>query len=170
VVGICAAFAGSSDGHTSPAVGDTAYVDGNGASYDTDGDAVRDGRECLVGTNPRVNSPAHRTACAASVLAGDTDLDGLQDTWEVCYWGTLASGAGSVNSDGDALCDTIEAMDVNGNGVTNNTDGVLVKQHFFGVIVGDRAAMDVNGNGVANNTDGVLIQQAFFHVFPSCLP
>jgi prepilin-type processing-associated H-X9-DG protein len=66
--GICAAFSGSSDGNANPAGGDVTNDDngdGNpappmgsdaadrGPSWDTDGDGVRDGVECVLGTNPR---------------------------------------------------------------------------------------------------------------------
>jgi hypothetical protein len=164
--GVCAAFADSSDGHGAAADGDVGYSDGTPTSWDTDGDAVPDGRECIVGTNPRVNDSAHRSMCAATTGTGDGDGDGLQDPWEVCGWGSLATGAGSTNSDGDGLGDCREVMDVNGSGVVNNNDAVFVKQHFFGLIVGDRAAMDVNRSATVNNNDSVFIQQAFFAVNP----
>jgi hypothetical protein len=161
--GICAAFAGSSSGHAAPTGGDVGYSDGTPPSWDTDGDAVPDARECIVGTNPRVGDGAHRGMCAATTGAGDADGDGLQDVWEVCGWGTSAS---NTNGDGDGLGDCVEVMDVNGSGVGNNNDAVLVKQHFFGIIVGDRAAMDINRSATVNNNDAVLIQQAFFGVNP----
>jgi hypothetical protein len=165
--GVCAPLEGSSDSHAAPAGGDVAYSDATPPSWDTDGDAVPDGRECIVGTNPRIASGAHRTACAATVPAtpADTDADGLLDAWEACGWGTSAS---STNSDGDAIGDCREAMDVNGSGTANNNDAVFVKQHFFGIIVGDPAAMDINRSATLNNNDAVFIQQAFFGVNP-CL-
>jgi hypothetical protein len=163
--GICAAFASSSDGHAAPMGNDRAYSDGNPASWDTDGDAVPDGRECIVGTNPRVADGAHRTACAATVAAGDTDGDGLEDAWEVCGWGTSPN---NTNTDRDEHGDCVEAMDLSGNGTVNNVDSVLALQHFFGVIVGDLSAMDVNRNGAVSVGDASLISRAFFRV-SACL-
>jgi hypothetical protein len=160
---ICAAFAGSSSGHGSPAGGDVGYSDGTPPSWDTDGDAVPDGRECLVGTDPRVGNGAHRAACATTVADPDADTDGLLDSWEVCGWGTSPAKA---DSDGDGLGDCREVMDVNGNSVANPSDATLVFQHFFALIVGDRAAMDINRNGIVNASDAVLILRAYFDVSP----
>ena len=76
--GVCAAFAGATDGHPFPAGGDITADDNangdsapplgtdaadNGPSWDTDNDGVLDGVECLLGTNPRnaASRPSHRT-------------------------------------------------------------------------------------------------------------
>jgi hypothetical protein len=165
--GMCAAFAGMSDGHASPARGDVAYGDGNHSSFDTDGDGVLDGIECAVGTNPRSGSAADRNACIAFAGPGDVNGDGLEEAWEGCGWGQSMYGP-VEDADDDGLGDCEEVMDVNSSGTVNNTDAVFVKQHFFGVIVGDRASMDINRGATVNNNDAVLIQQAFFGVNP-CL-
>jgi hypothetical protein len=159
--GICAAFAGSSSGHASPSGGDLGYSDGNPPSWDTDGDAVPDGRECIVGTNPRIGVDAHRAMCAATIATADADADGLQDVWELCGWGTSAV---NTNSDGDSRNDCTEVIDVNGNGALTNGDAAFVQQHFFAIIVGDRASMDTNRNGAVTNGDATLIRQAFFGI------
>jgi hypothetical protein len=168
--GACGAFAGSSDGHGSPAGGDGTTSDGDSVSADTDGDHVRDGAECSAGTNPRLALAADRSACA-TLLGGeagaDADADGLVDAWEVCAWGTSSDGPGSTDSDGDGLGDCQEAMDVNGTGVANNTDAILVLQAFFGLIPADWA-LDINGSAWVNAIDAVFIRQAFFAVNP-CL-
>jgi hypothetical protein len=146
---------------------DNAYSDGDPPSWDTDGDAVLDGAECALGTDPTdSNDKPSATACGGS---GDADGDGLPNSWETCKWGTSNS---SADSDGDGLGDCLEAMDVNGNVSVNATDATQVLQHFFGVIVsgspfvGDLASMDVNGNSQVNATDATLILQAFFNVAP----
>jgi hypothetical protein len=165
--GICAAFGGSSDGHANPARGDIAYSDGSPPSFDTDGDGVLDGVECLAGTDPRSGSAADRNTCFTAIGTGDLDGDGLEEAWEACGWG-YPNMYDNPDGDDDGLGDCQEVMDVNDSGTVNNTDAVFVKQHFFGVIVGDRAAMDINRGGTVNNNDAVLILQAFFGVNP-CL-
>jgi hypothetical protein len=159
--------------HPSPTFGDITYNDNNdlamlgagdnGPSWDTDGDGVRDGVECNGGTNPRVPSAGDRTTCNG--IAGgtsDSDGDGIDNQSEFCKWG---SSNASSDSDGDGRGDCTEIMDVNGSGLVNNNDAVLVKGAFFAVI-GNDGGFDVNGSGVVNNNDAILIQQAFFNVNP----
>jgi glucose/arabinose dehydrogenase len=141
---------------------DIAYGDGDGTSWDTDGDVVPDGVECTLGTNPAVVSADDRTVCAMSVPPGDSDGDALLDAWEVCKWGT---SAGDTETDGDGLGDCREVMDVNGNSSLTNGDAVMVQQYFFALLVGDLAAMDINGNGSITNGDAVIVRQAFFGMF-----
>jgi hypothetical protein len=140
---------------------DISYSDGSPPSWDSDGDAVLDGAECALGTDP-ANSSDKPSAIACGG-GGDDDGDGLPNSWETCKWGTSNS---SADSDGDGLGDCLEVMDVNGNGVATNADAVAVKQAVFSVIIGDLAAMDINGNGVITNADAVFIQQAVFNVPP----
>jgi hypothetical protein len=147
-------------------------------SWDSDGDVVPDGVECFYsGTDPTAGAGAHRSACTGTQADGDDDSDGLFNDWERCKWNT---GVGTADTDSDGLCDTVEAFDVNGNGMVNSAgDATLVNQHFFlymngGDVTkqGDAASMDVNGNGVINSAgDAVLINQMFFDVItPNCLP
>jgi hypothetical protein len=164
-VGVC-------DGVVTNVTTDNSYSNGPvGTSWDTDGDTVPDGIECLVGTDPTMNVAAHRSACAAFATAGDTDADGLQNSWEVCKWRTSPT---STNSDSDTTGDCREAFDVNNSGTVNASDATQVLQHFFGVIVagnpfvGDAASFDVNGNGSINASDATVILQAFFTINP-CL-
>jgi hypothetical protein len=167
--GICAAFAGSSNGHASAAGGDVGYSDGTPPSWDSDGDVVPDGRECIVGTDPRVHNVAHRTAC--NTFAGgnaDDDGDGLLNPWEVCKWGTLPSGGGSANSDGDSLSDCKEVLDVNGNSAANAADGTLIARAVAGIDPGgDMAALDINGNGAVAAADRTLLLRLINGIDPS---
>jgi hypothetical protein len=141
----------------------------DGPSWDTDGDAVPDKAECDAGTNPTVRAAADRTACNTYVQnvlllppAGDADVDGLQNGWEVCKWITDPR---VQNTDGQGKGDCQEAMDVNGNGFLTATDAVLITQAFFGLI-GSDGDFDINGNGFITNSDAVLVLQAYFGVKP----
>jgi hypothetical protein len=155
----CGILAGSSDGHAMPDGGDNSYSDGDPSSWDTDGDGVRDGAECVVGTDPRMPTLSDRNACIAATGLSDSDHDGLLDDWEFCGWGTDPL---QPNTDGDDLGDCVEVMDVNGNGVVTHADAVLVRQDVFGVSIGDRASMDINRSAVLTNADAAFIQQAVF--------
>jgi hypothetical protein len=159
--------------HPSPMSGDITYNDNNdltmlgagdnGPSWDTDGDSVRDGVECLGGTNPRVAAAGDRTTCSSLAGGtGDTDGDGIDDTAEFCKWGSSRT---VQESDGDGLGDCTEVMDVNGNGLVTNGDATLIRSAFFGVI-GNDGDFDTNGNGAVTNGDAIQVQQAFFSINP----
>jgi hypothetical protein len=162
----CGGFNGVPAGHSAPSGGDYTTADVSGLSRDTDDDAVPDGMECLVGTNPRAASADDRAACAAAPGVGDddTDADGLLDLWELCKWG---SSPASTDTDQDGLGDCLEAFDVNGNEQVNAADGTLALQAFFGMIARDWV-FDANANGVITTADGTLIRQAAFGVL-TCL-
>jgi hypothetical protein len=172
--GLCATFAGSSDGHPSPAGGDVTNDDNhngnpalpmgtdasdNGPSWDTDNDGALDGVECTLGTNPRDRTERPSTADCGGT--GDTDGDGLQNAWETCGWGTNPN---VVDSDGDTLGDCKEAADVDGNGnlgftgdVISYAQAILLPPASFG----QDGDFDIDGN---NNLDftGDVIQEAMF--------
>jgi serine protease len=171
--GICAAFAGASDGHPNPAGGDVTNDDDhdgnpafpmgsdasdNGPSWDTDNDGFLDGYECLHGSNPRdVNS---RPAALVDDNA-DNDGDGLRNGWERRGWGTDPN---VVDSDGDGLGDCVEAADVNGNGVVDFVEdtlfyarATLLPRASFGKTMD----FDLDKNGVAD-FGGDLLQEARF--------
>jgi hypothetical protein len=127
--GICAAFAGASDGHPNPAGGDSTNDDNhngnpappmgtdaadNGPSWDSDNDGVPDGVECALGHNPRTGADRPTTTQCGGT--GDTDGDGLRNAWETCGWGTNPA---VVDSDGDGRGDCTEAADVDGNGIVD---------------------------------------------------
>jgi len=60
---------------------------------DSDGDGVPDGMEFIAGVDP--------------LLSADADEDGLEDDWEIVWYGDLgASGSGDL--DGDGLLDSAE--------------------------------------------------------------
>ena len=162
--GICAAFAGASDGHSSPAGGDVTDADGNGPSWDTDGDGVRDGVECQLGTNPR--DPASKPTRAACGGETDADGDGLPAAAERCKWGTSDT---SGDSDGDARKDCLEANDTDGNSIQNFTgDTVNAAKAALGVIV-KTMDFDLDGNGSVNFTgDTVLSAKLSLHVGGLC--
>jgi hypothetical protein len=176
--GICAAFAGASDGHPNPAGGDVTNDDNhdgnpaspmgtdkadNGPSWDTDNDGVPDGVECTLGHNPR--DPADKPTIKECGGSGDTDGDGLLDAWETCGWGTDPT---KVDSGGDGIGDCKEAADVDGNGVVDfGTDTIsyakaaLLPRASFGKTMD----FDIDKNGVVD-FGGDVIQEAKFALFP----
>jgi hypothetical protein len=139
--------------------------------WDSDGDVVPDGIECDAGSDPKVATGAaggstDRTTCNTFAGgSGDTDGDGLLNQWEVCKW---RSGAGTVNGDGDALTDCVEALDVNGNGLANAADGTLIARAVAGIDPGgDMAAMDINGNGATAAADRTLLLRLINDIDPN---
>jgi hypothetical protein len=95
-------------------------ADDDPPAWDSDGDAVRDGAECALGTDP--TNPADRPTVAQCGGSGDTDTDGLLDVWETCKWGTDPS---VIDSDSDGTGDCKEAADVDGNGVLDFVSDVI---------------------------------------------
>jgi hypothetical protein len=168
----CGQFDGLPANHPNPVSGDITYNDNgdlimlgpgdNGPSWDTDGDVVPDGVECALATNPRQASGSDRAACWTFAGPGDSDGDGLDNTWEVCKWGTDPN---RQDTDGDGRGDCTEVMDVNGNGFVTVSDAVLIRQAVFGVI-GEDGDFDINANRIITNVDAVLVQQAYFGVRP----
>lgn len=158
--GVCAAFAGSNDSHPNPARGDfndDDDGDGNpapsigndgdddGPSWDTDGDGVRDGIECQLGTNPR-----DRTSTPTPAQCGgtsDADLDGLSAAAEFCKWGTDPD---VYDSDGDGLHDCIEANDNNGDNVQNFAGDTVNNANAANGDIGKTLDFDLNGDGFVN--------------------
>jgi C1A family cysteine protease len=126
--GVCAAYAGASDGHPNPAGGNVTNDDNhdgdpappmgpdvsdNGPSWDTDNDGYLDGYECTHGSNPRDRAS---TPSGLPDDKADSDGDGLQNGWERRGWGTDPN---VVDSDGDGLGDCKEVADLNGDGVVS---------------------------------------------------
>ncbi len=163
--GICAAFAGSSDGHPNPAGGDITNDDNgngvpappmssdtadNGSSWDTDNDGVLDGYECTRGTNPRdrFSKPP-----ALGDDGGDADGDGLLNGWERRGWGTNPAG---VDSDGDGKGDCKEALDVDGNGVVNSTGDFIAYADALLHSAGKTEDFDLDKSGQANSTGDLV--------------
>jgi hypothetical protein len=172
--GICTTFAGSSDGHPSPAGGDVTNDDNhngdpalamghdasdNGPSWDSDNDGALDGVECTLGTNPR--SRADRPSTADCGGSGDTDGDGLLDAWEACGWGTSPT---AVDTDGDGKGDCKEAADVDGNGLVNfvgdtmyYAQAILLPPAAFG----NTMDFDIDKNGTLNFVGDVMKEAQF---------
>jgi hypothetical protein len=144
---------------------DRSYSDGDPPSWDTDGDAVRDGVECALGTDPTDpgSSPTDQQCRNGLPVDTDSDTDGILDDWEQCKWG---SAVDATDSDGDGASDCFEAMDTNGNGFLTPADAVLVLRVVFALGDGDFAAMDINGNGFLTSADGTLIMRAVFSIAP----
>jgi len=182
--GLCGTLV-SSDGHPSPAGGDITDADGNGPSWDTDGDGVLDGVECALGTNPRdAGSKPTAVQCANFHTGGvgpntamtDADGDGLPAATEYCKWGTeddpaFAGAAHAQDSDGDGLRDCIEANDTDGNRVQNFTGDTINSAKAALGIIGKTMDFDLDGNGNVNFTgDTILSAKMALHVGGLCPP
>jgi hypothetical protein len=127
------------------------------ASWDSDGDAVRDGAECALGTDPA--NRLSRPSAAACGGTGDTDTDGLLNAWETCKWGTNIN---VIDSDGDTRGDCKEAADVDGNGAVNLNDVVAYAKAALlaPAAFGKDGDFDIDGNNVLNLND--VVQEAKF--------
>ena len=177
--GICTTFAGSSDGHPSPAGGDVTNDDDhdgdpalatgadasdNGPSWDTDNDGALDGYECAQGSNPR--DRASKPAGLPDDNA-DGDGDGLWNGWESRGWGTNPN---VVDSDGDGRGDCKEAADVNGDGLVTLADlmfhakAALLPPASFGKTMD----FDINKDGVVGFTGDVVPEAKFALITGFC--
>ena len=158
--GVCATFAGASDGHPNPAFGDITDADGNGPSWDTDNDGVLDGVECQLGTNPR--SAATKPSTTACGGAADADADGLTAADEYCKWGTSDT---NLDSDGDGKKDCTEANDTDGNGFQNFTGDTINSAKAALGLIGKTMDFDLDGNGLVSFTgDTILSAKMALHV------
>ncbi len=150
----------------------------NPLSWDSDGDTVLDGAECLLGTDPnnaasrpsgipagdsdRDGLPAALDAlfCDADydgdTLVGDADQDcdndGLWDGLEVKGWGTLPS---SMDSDDDLCDDDKEVGDIDSDRRVTILDPFLVVKMAFGIIPAHPIA-DLDRDGGVDTLDGLL--------------
>lgn len=125
------------------------------ASWDTDGDAVLDGAECALGTDP-ANAASNPTPAQCGGT-GDADGDGLLNSWETCKWGTNPA---VVDTDGDGMGDCREAADVDGNGAVTFTGDVIfyARAYFVGGKDGD---FDIDGNNRITYVGDVLTEARF---------
>lgn len=156
----------------------------DGPSWDTDGDEVLDGLECVMGYDPNSYAskppgmvpgdadkdglPANiEDALGCSDANKDTDGDGISDGVEVKGWGTSCA---SKDSDADGCEDWIEIVDINGDGYANALD----LGRILGMVVGfypPHPALDINKDGVLNKLDHVLAtyNSALFRPHAPCL-
>jgi streptogramin lyase len=165
--------------------GDEAAAGTSPSNRDGDGDRVLDGAEVLLGSDPL--SSGSRPLCSGIVDADrdclpahleqffgtsdsirDTDGDGFNDGVEVKGWGTSPT---LRNSDGDRCDDDKEMAEVNGDGVVNALDYMLVVRRAFKIQDDDpndgnpnpdydmqvSVAWDVNRDGVVNAIDPQLV-------------
>ena len=147
---------------------------------DMDGDRVLDGAEVMLGSNPNdPNSgpvlyppndsdgdgiPADvEAAFGSSDNNKDSDGDGINDAIEINGWGTSPV---LRDSDGDICDDNIEIPDVNGDGLVNVGDLLIIAQRAGRVRDDDfepdppwnfSPAFDVNKDGYINVGDHLLV-------------
>jgi hypothetical protein len=118
---------------------------------DTDGDAVRDGAECALGSNP-----ANAASKPAPPAAG-TDLDG--DTLSAAFEVTIGSNPALADTDGDLITDGFEYKGYNTSPLLVNTDGdtgPAAQPCNDG-----REASSVDGNTTVNSNDLLIVSQQF---------
>jgi hypothetical protein len=155
---------GIPDGADSDPGGDITYDDNNdgimlnagddGPSWDSNANSVIDGQEgnCPLAVNP----------------SGDDDSDGLQNTWEVCKWGT---NPGVIDSDSDGAGDCKEAADVDGNGIVDFVDDVIyyAKAALLPLAsFGQDGDFDINGDGIVDFVDDVIHEAKFALIAGLC--
>ncbi len=177
-------FVGATDANPNPGYGDNTDVDGNGPSWDTDKDGVRDGVECDLGFNPR--SPASKPSqaqCANLPTGGiglktpttDLDNDGLPAYDEYCKWGTEDDPgsphtlATALDTDQDGKKDCVEANDTNGDGVQNFPGDTVNSAKAANSIIQKTLDFDLNGDNVVNFPgDTILSAKMVNHVGGIC--
>ena len=117
---------------------------------DTDGDRVRDGAECLMGTNPKdANSKPPQFP------APDGDFDGLSDGQE----GAFGSNPGDADTDDDGIPDGLEARGYSTQPFHKNTDGDV---GFIPAACDDNIEItSVDGNTTVNSIDLAIIANQF---------
>lgn len=145
---------------------------------DTDADAVLDGAECALGTDPTnfnsrppafpaddADSDGLTTTFEQSISSNsnlaDTDGDGIRDGLEVKGYGTSPTVA---NTDGDSgptaqpCTDDIETLSVDLNTTVNSND-LLIVAVLFGQP--DKWNHDIDKNGAINSNDLLAIALRF---------
>jgi len=165
--GPCASYAGANDGHADPggldftnddngdgdpAPGMGTDLGDDGPSWDTDNDAVLDGVECELGTNPRDRlSRPTPLQCGGNA---DVDGDGLVASAERCKWGTSDL---NVDSDGDGLKDCLEANDTDGDAFQSFPLEAINAARAASGLIGKTMDFDLNGDGVVNFPGDALL-------------
>lgn len=140
------------DGDPAPPVG-TDLAD-DGPSWDTDGDGVLDGAECLLGYSP--NDRGNRPTVWECGGTFDSDGDRLRDAEELCGWGTRPE---LVDTDADGLSECWEVADVDGNSVVNYTGDTIAvaKAALVASPPTKSGVMDTNKNGAVNFDDVLFV-------------
>ncbi len=123
---------------------------------DSDGDGTIDGVECFFGTDPTnaASRPYPDSTCS------DPDGDHLKTSLEQRGWGTDPN---NPDSDGDGKPDGVEAADVNGDGVANFSDALLLAKAAAGaspfdtpLTATEKHALDLDRNSAVNFSDALL--------------
>lgn len=147
----------------------------NSKLLDSDGDGVRDGAECVLGSDA-VDAGSRPPTCGALGQA-DTDGDRLCDPFEAQIGtnATLAdtdgdgftdgveyrgynSNALSTDTDGDGCGDRVEIASIDTNKIANSNDLVIVALQFG---LTDRPTQDIDKNGIINSSDLLAIALNF---------
>lgn len=132
-----------------PDVDEAAGCNGSGPlqplNADTDGDRVRDGAECALGSNPA--SAASRPAIPTVI--NDTDRDSLSNAFEA----TLGSNPTDADSDDDGINDGIEYKGYTTSPIAVHSDGDNCPD--------DTEIASVNPDGSANVIDLFIISSGF---------
>lgn len=125
---------------------------------DSDGDGRTDGSECALGSDPAnpASKPGSEPACS------DGDGDRVRAALE--YRGYNTSD-GATDTDGDSRADGLEIMDVNGNGVADMADAVIVAKaaalvapfNTGPLTAAEKHAYDVDHNGSVQTGDAVTL-------------
>jgi hypothetical protein len=131
---------------------------------DTDGDGFGD--VCDVCPNDAANDIDGDFICADVDVCptdpgNDDDGDGICAGVDTCP-GIPNEGA-NEDANLDGIGDYCQCGDINGDGIVNNVDSILVKRADLGLSVGgsyNPALCDVNGDGNCNNVDSILIKRA----------
>jgi acetyl esterase/lipase len=135
-----------------------------GTVADSDGDAVLDGYEVAVGTDPC--SAASRPVCTSRT---DTNGNGFTDCVEHSGYNTCAFAGDTfpgytacsdpTDSDSDGCPDWIEIVDVNGNRSADSLDVVLITKRAFGLTPPSDSdpVLDIDKNGSVNMMDAFQV-------------
>ncbi len=100
-------------------------------------------------------------AAPARPVPADTDGDGIRDGADDCI---LVSNADQADTDADGVGDACELVaDLNGDGVVNVADLVILRSKFFT----KNAAADLNHDGIVNLGDVALLKREFLKPSPS---
>jgi len=125
---------------------------------DSDGDGRTDGSECALGSDPAnpASKPGSEPACS------DGDGDRVRSALEFRGYNT---SDGVTDTDGDSRADGLEIMDVNGNGVADMADAVIVAKaaalvapfNTGPLTPAEKHAYDVDHNGSVQTGDAVTL-------------